>query len=360
MNRLVILGNGFDLAHGLPTSYKDFIFHYIISGIKYAHAKRTFENDLISIKASRIYGDLKKMVLDKIESLDDLRSAIMNKVMQESFEIDFKGSFLGDIFEESSENELWLDIEKLYYKRYKEYFNNNNFQAILKLNNSFEHVKKALAEYLENKVDKPWKLSTHPQDLYTSPFLNIMRRGTEGNPNKLPSRLLLCSFNYTTLSEQYSKQANLTEMKPDFINIHGRLDKQSSYPLIFGYGDESDKIYQDILDQDDDEFTRHFKHTHYHLNDSYPKLRDFFRAGSFEVYLMGHSCGAPDATLLREIFEHEFCNQIVLFHHKSRDNYSTINNQVMRKFNDRNLYRERIVSFNPDNECPQFLLKQIE
>ncbi|MGQ7945716.1 AbiH family protein [Flavobacterium sp. WC2509] len=25
MNRLVIIGNGFDLAHGLPTSYRDFI-----------------------------------------------------------------------------------------------------------------------------------------------------------------------------------------------------------------------------------------------------------------------------------------------------------------------------------------------
>ena len=24
MNKLVIIGNGFDLAHGLPTSYKDF------------------------------------------------------------------------------------------------------------------------------------------------------------------------------------------------------------------------------------------------------------------------------------------------------------------------------------------------
>ena len=25
MNRLIIIGNGFDLAHGLPTSYGDFI-----------------------------------------------------------------------------------------------------------------------------------------------------------------------------------------------------------------------------------------------------------------------------------------------------------------------------------------------
>ena len=28
MNRIVLIGNGFDLAHNLPTSYKDFINHY--------------------------------------------------------------------------------------------------------------------------------------------------------------------------------------------------------------------------------------------------------------------------------------------------------------------------------------------
>jgi hypothetical protein len=28
MNRIVLIGNGFDLAHGLKTSYKDFIDDY--------------------------------------------------------------------------------------------------------------------------------------------------------------------------------------------------------------------------------------------------------------------------------------------------------------------------------------------
>lgn len=28
MNRIILIGNGFDLAHNLPTSYKDFINHY--------------------------------------------------------------------------------------------------------------------------------------------------------------------------------------------------------------------------------------------------------------------------------------------------------------------------------------------
>ena len=28
MNRIILIGNGFDLAHGLPTSYKEFIDWY--------------------------------------------------------------------------------------------------------------------------------------------------------------------------------------------------------------------------------------------------------------------------------------------------------------------------------------------
>jgi hypothetical protein len=28
VNRLILIGNGFDLAHGLNSSFKDFIFNY--------------------------------------------------------------------------------------------------------------------------------------------------------------------------------------------------------------------------------------------------------------------------------------------------------------------------------------------
>ena len=34
MNRLVLIGNGFDLAHGLKTSYKDFILVLEAKGVK--------------------------------------------------------------------------------------------------------------------------------------------------------------------------------------------------------------------------------------------------------------------------------------------------------------------------------------
>ena len=32
MNRIILIGNGFDLAHGLPTSYADFIRGYNCEG----------------------------------------------------------------------------------------------------------------------------------------------------------------------------------------------------------------------------------------------------------------------------------------------------------------------------------------
>jgi hypothetical protein len=33
MNRLIIIGNGFDLAHGIKASYKDFILNYFVNSM---------------------------------------------------------------------------------------------------------------------------------------------------------------------------------------------------------------------------------------------------------------------------------------------------------------------------------------
>ncbi|WP_406823950.1 AbiH family protein [Pedobacter sp. KACC 23697] len=37
MNRLILIGNGFDLAHQLKTSYNDFIVWYLIQGMECAN-----------------------------------------------------------------------------------------------------------------------------------------------------------------------------------------------------------------------------------------------------------------------------------------------------------------------------------
>jgi hypothetical protein len=48
MNRLVIIGNGFDLAHGLKTSYKDFLKWYFIRAYTTAE-EGTYKDNFITI-----------------------------------------------------------------------------------------------------------------------------------------------------------------------------------------------------------------------------------------------------------------------------------------------------------------------
>lgn len=50
MNRLILVGNGFDLAHGLRTSYKDFISYYLAKVFdSFGDNGNRYEDPLISI-----------------------------------------------------------------------------------------------------------------------------------------------------------------------------------------------------------------------------------------------------------------------------------------------------------------------
>ena len=50
MNRLIIIGNGFDLAHGIKTSYKDLILNYLANVVNSFYKSDRYEDDLISIQ----------------------------------------------------------------------------------------------------------------------------------------------------------------------------------------------------------------------------------------------------------------------------------------------------------------------
>ena len=60
MNRLVLIGNGFDLAHGLKTSYADFFYWYWKD------------------KVSRFYDEYSNVSKDVLCSLKDLRNQAWN------------------------------------------------------------------------------------------------------------------------------------------------------------------------------------------------------------------------------------------------------------------------------------------
>ena len=104
---------------------------------------------------------------------------------------------------------------------------------------------------------------------------------------------------------------------------------------------------------------RNIKSFQYLNTSNYKRLLDLIDSGIFQVYIMGHSCGLSDRTLLNTIFEHENCCSIKIFYHKKEDgsdNYTEITQNISRHFNKKALMRERIVNKTLCKELPQIQL----
>lgn len=134
------------------------------------------------------------------------------------------------------------------------------------------------------------------------------------------------------------------------IQIHGRLDNRNN-KINFGFGDEMDDDYKFIENLNDSEYLKNFKSFKYSQNSNYKKLLDFVDSKKFQVYIMGHSCGLSDRTLLNTIFESENCRSIKVFFHEwedqsgeKKDNFTEIIQNISRHFNDKKLMRSKIVN----------------
>lgn len=369
MNRLVIIGNGFDLAHGLKTSYKDFIRWYlddffnklinkdckfsdILLDIKGDPFKRmifkTPEMEMMNISVKEMY---EKTLIDPLDFLNQLEEKITVK----------KSYFLDRILK-NIETKGWTDIESDYYALLKE--NADNIEACKSLNNQMDFLRDKLAEYLKTqKTDNHnaeilidiCKDIEKEDDIAENAIKKIKRNLGYSSYLKIENIMLL-DFNYTSTTELY--------IDPKFINhIHGSLDNTNS--MIFGYGDEMDKDFQELEDRNENELLKNTKSIKYLEADNYRKLLNFIEGGMFQVYIMGHSCGNSDRTLLNTIFEHENCVSIKPFYYKwgeneGEDDYSNISQNIYRNFKDKNLYRDRVVNKTQCEPMPQVKIKKTE
>ncbi|WP_418192078.1 AbiH family protein [Alistipes sp.] len=158
----------------------------------------------------------------------------------------------------------------------------------------------------------------------------------------LPDQILLLNFNYTSTANLYIPQGS--EFKVN--HIHGELGNDNN-PIIFGYGDELDEDYKSIANLNDNEYLKNIKSIRYLETDNYRQLLRFIDSAPYQIYVMGHSCGNSDRTLLNTLFEHRNCLSIKPYYHKKADgtdNYIDIVQNISRDFNDMTLMRDRVVN----------------
>jgi len=156
----------------------------------------------------------------------------------------------------------------------------------------------------------------------------------------LPDNILLLNFNYTPTDCLY-----INKNVCGVTHIHGELEKPQS--IIFGYGDEQDKNYEPLKDLNDNDCLCNMKTSKYLESDNYRNALSFLDFAPFQVYIMGHSCGNSDRTLLNTIFEHKNCISIKPYYYikeDGTDNYLELIQNISRNFTDMKLMRDRVVN----------------
>lgn len=95
MNRLILIGNGFDLAHGLKTSFKDFIHSYLIECVNTFQQKNSYKDELIEISAK--YYNYPFATRYEINS-EHIHVIINDLIKSSEFEFIFKSPFFEKIY----------------------------------------------------------------------------------------------------------------------------------------------------------------------------------------------------------------------------------------------------------------------
>lgn len=344
MNDLYLIGNGFDLAHGLKTSYNDFLLWYLKHSVSRYSPSKSFEDDLIIVK--RPYNN----PLQDHSKLPEFFA----ECKQLQISLDCKYDFFEQIVRSSRESK-WVDIEYEYFmyiillfKRFdydiEEY--DSCFQRLLELNMCFDLIKKKLMEYL-----KRIEISSKHENRQIE---GILLEGT-GADGKERGEKLFVNFNYTKTLEFYTNRNFPT--KNSHINIHGELGNPSN-PIIFGYGDEMDSHYEKIENLNNNEFLRNIKSFGYFKTTSYQDTIRFVESGNFTVKILGHSCGLSDRILLNAIFEHPNCKAIKIYYYQkseSENDYFEKTQEISRHFkaSKKGEMRMKIVPFEKSIPMPQ-------
>ncbi|WP_051315331.1 AbiH family protein [Algoriphagus terrigena] len=353
MNRLILIGNGFDLAHGFKTNFKDFIDDYLCDCLNNFYKGKDYQDPLV-----KIYRENKTYIhtiSDPVTPLNlEENLSYFKKLANLKFQIN---SELFETIYLKYEKLKWVDLEMEFFDQLIRWKKNESAwkHTVSKANSDLDYLKDRLLEYLSRNTRT---LQYHePLDKFKTLFTENI------NTNELSSTveektisvdsLYFLNFNYTPTIEQYLHE--IRSKKPfQHSYIHGSLS--GNIKPVFGYGDEINKEYKEFEDQRNNELFKHIKSFHYSLNEEYFNLIRFIDSQEYQVSIFGHSCGLSDRTMLNQIFEHPNCKSIKIFFHKispTENDFLEKIYDIYRHFGNKGEARKKIVPFKMSSPMPQ-------
>ncbi|WP_406683328.1 bacteriophage abortive infection AbiH family protein [Seonamhaeicola sp. MEBiC1930] len=371
---ILIIGNGFDLAHGMPTSYNDFaqnylkvIAHSLINNdfgsivspsfIDFLDAyrwngpelRRNVNHRALSVLCKDIEDKRQDNIISFLNGNPSLIGSVINN------------RFLAKLYNDSYIN--WFDIENAFFEelvrikndilnpaltheKQKERIHMQK-KALTRLNNELNQIKEALKTYLSSLEIKT---NDEIKEFFRSSGL-------------LKRKFHIINFNYTSTMKSYLDELFTSHSAHLSLNIHGSLKDK----IIFGYGNDHDHHYQEMKNLGLDEFLENFKTFDYLDNRNYIDYfkNELIRLRSYDVVVMGHSLDQTDKTLLSKIVNSTACEEIHLLKRgdlsldKAYKAYRTLLYALSRIITNDDTLRDKVVNFEDSVSFPQNYIEQV-
>lgn len=375
MNDIILLGNGFDLAHGLKTGYKDYVRAMLIDSLIVKGGERPTYMD----SPFKLSGSIDKSGVPASEFWEAAKKEnrklceLYNRLLE--LPKDDESRFIRRIIEDF-ESKGWVDLEETFFSILKESIAEDGIdKARIKiLNKQMKELGESLCKYLDTleqpapsqdirtlfeqikkeQIGRAWEQARN----YNFPRMAVTRVHA-GQMEERLSGIIVLTFNYTDTCEVLYKDALTIKVKdasnyslvgelkddipPTFIHIHGSLKEED---IVLGYGDETTDKFRELEDANDNELTKYFKSFYYMQNPRYRQFFEVLERGPFRLHLMGHSCGLSDRVLLSSIFNHPNLEDVRIYYHdrgEDGNDYFQLCQNISRHFHDKHAMRRKIL-----------------
>ena len=248
MNRIILIGNGFDLAHGMKTSYGNFIDDYWENAIEKIRAKPDWEN---GFENNEFYVQPLPVSWEGDNNYEALQDNLDN--------INTNLNFTNEFFEILNRNKSslnWVDIENDYYFLLKNCYKKPSRYTIAKLNEEFANIESLLEKYL-TKIQQEF-LKSFPITAEDMSFRNSineviysdfnLRDFSESSINQLTEEIF---------QKVYSKIKDLEDEKISFSDLELSDRDIRLYQALINIKDKRQKIKKILTSDTAPNYFRH-------------------------------------------------------------------------------------------------------
>jgi len=344
---ILVIGNGFDLAHNLKTSYKDFLDfcnrinkqmvidkdhliyaeccqtnlwmkHFITRQAQMGNTWIHLENEIFLA----ICTILKKVSALRTPSKNDLTLSLSIGLFIENFDFSKIDQFIS-----TSHNEYIRD--QMQYKTQKEI-------QFYKIYNVYANSQKAFIKFLYDQLREFIKVFN------TYLIYEVLNKIEDNNKNLLALQAIkpctsmtpmpVLSFNYSDTCERLYKQKCRIDFRLDIetIYVHGKISNDNSCNLVLGTEsfDNNSTIENTNLKipVDFNIFKKYHQRHKYGTIESYQQLLKQINLHPTTFHVIGHSLDKTDHLILKHLFQANKDAKINIYYHDEESQERLINN----------------------------------